>query len=123
MRTPQVAAPLYFFLDPAKKYVAFAQGQSPPTSLAVSSVIERSQGRPVYAPVAGPIWSSTSFFGTFASGGTPGGGLAGQAAGLTFNGSTQYLEFDSLASSLASGSDPALTVVCQAKCTSASGSN
>lgn len=126
MRTPSTSAGCYFFMDPSKKYVQLASAYgNTATALQVGTLTDRISGKPITAgSSAAPVWASNSFYGTFAKYGSGSGShLANQQAGLTFNGTTQCLEFDYLASTLASGTEPSLTVVCQAQCTSAAGSN
>lgn len=90
-------------MAPERRHVSFAQGKTPPTSLQVFSVIEKVLGKPVFANNAAPIWGSSSFAGI---------------PGLTFDGATQSLQYNSIATTLATGNDPSITVLAEVKCTS-----
>lgn len=121
MKTPTTSAPLYLFMDPAARYriLASASGNTT-TALQVGSLTDRISGHSIVAgSSAAPIWSGSSFYGKYAAGaGTTSicAPLAGQQAGVTFNGSTQCLEYDTLASQLPTGSDPPLTMVVEIAC-------
>lgn len=122
--TPQTAAPIYFFMDPASRFVTW---NTPIVNniLQVYSIQNRAGANgPVVqtTSTAQPGWAGNAIDGTFYWEVQPGGGIAPTSttpgtsalvgtAGLTFNGSSQFLEYDELTETwlTGEGTSPAQT--------------
>jgi hypothetical protein len=126
MKIPSTSAGLYFHMSPEKKNVLLASALgNTTTALQVGALTEKQSGLPITAATTSlnPIWGGSTFYGKYAAGGSTTmvcAPLAGQQPGLTFNGTSQYLEFDALATNLATGTDPPFTVVVQVQSTTTS---
>ena len=113
MTLPSAATAQLFLLDPAAKYVTLnpAGFKTSPQTLSVLSAVERvsgnliAQGSALTASVAvtnEPTWSSTAISGAFLNGTAastvPTSPASAQGApGFSFNGTSQFFEYDTLA--------------------------
>jgi hypothetical protein len=125
MRFPATSAPQYFFLDSARRYVQFNQFTYP--ALQTLSVVNRATGNAVIQNTSGsqPIWAGNALQGPYSARNNPGAAPTTSltnagVSGLTFAGG-QYLEHDSVATTLGGSAESALTVVCSVNPASAGG--
>jgi hypothetical protein len=126
--TPSTNSPCYLSLNPTLQYVTLGTANLP-TTLTASAVQNRAGlGDAVIQNTASaqPGWSSNAVVGAYIATDKPGAGsypttsAAGTSAlsgvpGFTFNGSTQYFEYDTLASKF-TGTEVGITVVCVVTC-------
>ena len=122
--TPSTDAPCYLSINPAMKYVTLGTANLPSTLTALSVQNRVGDQDAVIQSVAAdqPGWSSNAISGAYIATTTPGAGAypltsaAGTSAsvgvpGFTFNGSSQFFEYDGIASEF-SGTETGVTVSC-----------
>src|ERR1017187_2272878 len=122
MRLPKTSATNLFLLDAKRKYINFAQAN--PSSLLALGVLNRANDTyfTQTTALAQPAWSVNALLGTYAARNNPGAQVPETTVGvegLTFNGTAQYLEYDTLATNF-SGTETAFTVVSLASCSAPS---
>lgn len=116
MQLPITSAPLYFLMDPDRKFVNFNQTTYP--TIQVASVLNRATELPIIQGTssAQPVWSVAPLSGTYSWQANPSQQVPGTPGipGMTFAGA-QFLPFNSLGAK-ASGTEQPFTMVSQANC-------
>lgn len=117
MRTPATSAPAYLYLDPAERFILLNSFALP--TLQIVSVANRvNDSAPVIQSTGSlqPVWAKSVLGGTFISTNLP---ETTGLSGLTYSGA-QYLPYNSL-STVFSGSETPVAIVCQVAAASAGG--